>query len=264
MTLSAAMNEDGRRAWLRRQLDPAAQTQGLSLVNSGLVAAILTSGLFAVLDTEPTISGPHTQFFSAAELVFGLLFALEYGLRLWLAGEGASSAAWRARLRWAVSLPALVDLAALLPMLLALGSPVALLRLLRLVRILRLAKLGRFSGAWRVMGEAVHERRYELALSLCAALAAMLLAASLLYVVEGPLQPDKFGSIPRALWWAAMTLTTIGYGDVYPQSPLGRALAAAFAFVGIGLIAAPTGILAAAFSAAYQRRNRAAADRGEI
>jgi voltage-gated potassium channel len=90
----------------------------------------------------------------------------------------------------------------------------------------------------------------------------MLVSATALYLVEGPEQPDKFGSIPRALWWAAVTLTTIGYGDVFPVTPLGKLLAAMTAMAGIGLIAAPTGILAAAFSEAFQRQHhrRAAHD----
>ena len=84
----------------------------------------------------------------------------------------------------------------------------------------------------------------------------MVFSASLLYLVEGPAQPDKFGSIPRALWWATAALTTIGYGDVYPITVLGRILAAATALGGIGLVAMPTGIMAAAFSEAVQKHSR--------
>jgi voltage-gated potassium channel len=222
-----------------------------------MIAAIFISGALAVLETDPMISDGRGPMLAVVERLFGLLFALEYGLRLWIAARAGAARPWRARLQWALSPAALVDLVAFAPMLLSTGgAPTALLRFVRLARMLRLAKLGRFSTAWSLIAQAVSARRYELLLSLYAALAAMLTSASLLYLVEGPLQPDKFGSIPRALWWSAMTLTTIGYGDVYPLSPLGRLLASATAVVGIGLIAAPTGILAAAFSAAYQRRRR--------
>ena len=126
------------------------------------------------------------------------------------------------------------------------------LRIFRLMRILRLIKLGRMSLAMNYLIEAITARRVELLLSFFVGLFFLILSASALYVVEGEVQPDKFGSIPRTLWWAAVTLTTIGYGDVYPVTPLGKVFAGLVAFAGIGLIALPTGILAAAFSEAVQ------------
>lgn len=127
------------------------------------------------------------------------------------------------------------------------------LRLVRLLRILRIAKLGRMSRTFRQLVAAIASRRYELILTMLLAIGLVLAGASLLYWAEGEVQPDKFGSIPRALWWAVVTLTTIGYGDVYPITPLGKVFAGAVAFAGIGLIAMPAGILAAAFSDAMQR-----------
>lgn len=238
---------------LRAQLDPTRRTAGLSPLNRLLVGAIVVSVVLTVIETEPAIASGRETLFRAAELAFGVLFAAEYGARLWLAGHGEGSR-WAQRLSWMISPAALLDLAALLPMLVLPGTPAAMLRILRLLRIVRLARLGRFSAAWTLIADAVKARRYELGLSFGAALIAMLLAVSLLYVVESPSQPEAFGSIPRALWWAVMTFTTIGYGDVYPQSSLGKALTGVFAVIGIGLIAAPTGILAAAFSDAWQAR----------
>lgn len=229
-----------------------------------MVAAILVSVALGVLDTEPALSASWLGFFRCTEVFFGVLFAAEYAARFWIAGPDASGSIWRSRLRWALSPAALIDLLAFSPMLFLTGwAPTSLLRLARLLRILRLAKLGRFSRAWSLIAQAVHERRYELLLSLYAALTVMIVSATLLYLVEGRLQPDKFGSIPRALWWSVMTLTTIGYGDVYPQTVVGKALASVTALVGIGLIAAPTGILAAAFSDAFQRRRSQEARRAE-
>jgi voltage-gated potassium channel len=251
-----------KRPTLRRrvyaQIEPAARRRGLSLINKVVVAAILLSVLAAVVGTEPLIVRGRETLFEDLERVFAGLFAIEYGLRLWTVVErpGHHHPVW-GRLRWVISPIALIDLAAWAPSLLLPGlAPTYILRVFRLARSLRLAKLGRFSHAWRLVGEAVYARRFELLLTLGAALFALLLSATAMYLAEGQSQPEKFGSIPRALWWATVTLTTIGYGDVYPVTPLGKLLAGLTAVVGIGLIAAPTGILAAAFSEAFQRQRR--------
>lgn len=184
------------------------------------------------------------------------MFLIEYGARIWVAAENpAYAAGWRGRLRYVVSPTALVDLLALSPMLfVAYGSEVFLLRLVRLARILRLARLGRFSAAAAEIAAALRSRRYELGMSVALAGLLLLVSATLLYVAEGQHQPESFGSIPRAMWWSIATLTTVGYGDVYPVTPLGKVMAAITAVAGIGLIAMPTGILAAAFSDALQKR----------
>ncbi len=160
------------------------------------------------------------------------------------------------RLRYMLTPAALLDLAALLPPLLTLaGGETFLLRAARLLRILRLARLGRFSTAMQHIGVAIRSRRYELLLSLGVAFGLLLTSSTLLYLAEQEAQPENFGSIPRAMWWSIATLTTVGYGDVYPLTALGKFFAAITALTGIGLIAMPTGILAAAFSDALQRQS---------
>jgi voltage-gated potassium channel len=229
---------------------------GLSRIDTAICVLIVASVLVAVLETEPTIFDAHKGLFRAAELVFATVFLIEYVLRFWIVGARAPSP-WRVRARWVVSPPALIDLAAIVPGLMFLGgTPAFGLRLFRIVRILRIARLGRFTRAFGFLSEAIRSRQYELYLTFIAALIFLLLAATVMYLVEGRVQPSRFGSIPRALWWATVTLTTIGYGDVTPATTLGRAVAGVTAFVGIGLVAAPTGILAAAFSeAAHRQRN---------
>ena len=122
--------------------------------------------------------------------------------------------------------------------------------------MLRLAKLGRTSKAWDHIREAVYERRYEFALILFLLVLTVLISASLLYLAEAEAQPDKFGSIPRSLWWAIVTLTTVGYGDAYPVTALGRFLAGIIAITGVMMIALPTGIFASSFTEAMERRQR--------
>ena len=249
-----------RPGWLKRairaELDPHETTRGLSKTNKLLCGVILTAVASAVIETEPTISSHHERFFRLLELSFGAIFATELLVRGWsAAGEARTiEEAWTSRAKWLFSIPTFIDLLALSPTLFSVGvMPYYGLRLLRLLRILRIARLGRFSRAWTFLAKAIASRRDELLMTLVAALLVMLLSSTALYIVEGRVQPEKFGSIPRAMWWAVVTLTTIGYGDVTPVTPLGKVLAGVTAFLGIGLIAAPTGILAAAFTqAAHQ------------
>ena len=246
---------DARRK-LYDQLDPPHWPgRGLSPVNAVLVVAILLATATAVLETEPVLTQGREHLFRAAEIGFGLFFAGEYLARLWVAAAADEpGAAWRKRLRFAVSPAGLIDLAVVATTFAPfLAANAQMLRLLRLFRIVRLAKLGRMSAAMRHLGEAVASRRMELALTAGLGAGLMVTGATLLYWLEGEIQPDKFGSIPRSLWWAVITLTTTGYGDSYPVTPAGKLVAAAVAICGIGVIALPAGIFASAFSDAVQR-----------
>lgn len=239
------------KARLAKQLDPALRERpGLSWPNRILAAIIVISVTLAILQTEPTLSAyqPH---FRAFELVFFAIFALEYGLRVWVSTENPSI---KSRLHYMLRPVSLIDALVLISMASTLFGPqAALFRMFRLLRLLLLARLGRFSQAISNLGGAVLERRFELLVSAAIAGLMLLLTSSLLYVLEGGSQPDAFGSIPRAMWWSVATLTTVGYGDVVPVTVAGRICAGLSAVAGIGLIAMPTGILAAAFSDAMNR-----------
>lgn len=244
------------RARLHRQLDPAQAPEGaLSPVNRLVLAAVLASVALTVLESEPVIRAGREGWFRAAEVGFTTLFAVEYLARLWTAVErpGFAHPVW-GRLRYAAQPAALIDLLALAPLLLGLlGGEAFMLRLIRVLRILRLARLGRFSMALHVLGDAVRDRRFELGVSVIFAAGLLLVSSTVLHLLEGGLQPEVFGSIPRAMWWSVATLTTVGYGDVTPITGGGKLFAGITAVTGIGLIAMPTGILAAAFSDALQR-----------
>ncbi|HEV2746844.1 MAG TPA: ion transporter [Allosphingosinicella sp.] len=243
-----------RRLYL--QLDPRAWPKpGLSPLNTLVTAAIIVATAAAIAETEPLVTTGRERLFEALELGFGIFFLAEYAGRLWTVVEDRGSRpAWRCRLAFVRSPAAIFDLLAILSALLPfVGASGAMLRLVRLLRIFRLAKLGRMSAALRNLSSAVASRRFELAATVGLALMLVVFGATALYWIEGEIQPDKFGSIPRALWWAVVTLTTIGYGDLFPVTPLGKLVAAFVAVAGIGLIAMPTGILASAFSEASQR-----------
>ncbi|MEQ8346012.1 MAG: ion transporter [Sneathiellaceae bacterium] len=254
-------------AGLRRrshlQLSPLARTKnGLSLANKCICLIIVLSSVLAILETEPTFVRGWESGIYGLELAFTAIFVLEYAARVWTAVEDPAyrHPLW-GRLRYVLTVPAIVDLLAILPVLLLAGaSDAILLRLFRLFRILRLARLGRFSMACNHVLEAIRSRRHELLLSLLVAVIALVVSSTLLFLAEGAVQPATFGSIPRAMWWSIATLTTVGYGDVYPVTVLGKVLAAFTAVMGIGLIAMPTGILAAAMSDAFQRRQHRAID----
>jgi len=192
------------------------------------------------------------------EWVFTGFFLLEYAARVWVQGENPMyNEGLIGRLRYVVTPAAVLDLLAIAPILVTFaGSEAFLLRLFRVFRVLRLARLGRFSQAMGNVIEAIRSRRHELWLSVGAALVLLVLSATVLYLVEGEDQREAFGSIPRAMWWAVATLTTVGYGDVYPVTVLGRIFASITAIAGIALIAMPTGILAAAFSDAMQGQKK--------
>lgn len=241
------------RRRLAEALDPALRDRpGLSPLNRAVVAVILASLLLVVLETEPALSEPHAAIFAGLELLVLALFAAEYAARIWVSVENPRNAS---RLGYALRPMALLDLVVILSMATAfVGFEGTLLRLLRLIRLLRVARLGHFAAAFDNIAEAVKARRHELAVSVGIAASLLLVSASALYVLEGGHQTQAFGSIPRAMWWSVATLTTVGYGDVVPVTPLGRLFAAVTAVTGIGLIAMPAGILASAFSDAMQRK----------
>ena len=239
-----------------RQLEPTAwRRKGLSPVNQFLVYLIIIAVIEAVLDTEPVISQGREFLLDNIEFGLGLIFLVEYVARLWVAVENPRFAKYRyPRLRYAITPIAIIDLLAILPALFAFGGASSLvLRFFRVLRMLRLAKLGRTSKAFKLLREAFVQKRQEFALILGMLMVTILVAGSLLYFAEGDVQPDKFGSIPRAMWWAIVTLTTVGYGDSFPITPLGKFLAGAIAIMGVMLIALPTGLFAASFTEAMEK-----------
>lgn len=247
------------RARLHRQLEPDAwEGQGLSPLNRWVVVLIVLASLFAVFETEAIYQDRLVSVFLAAEAAFVSVFALEYLLRLYAAGEDPRYRGFRGRLRYMVSWWSLIDLLAIAPSLIAFGTDNAfLVRLLKLLRLLRLSRLGRFSQAIDALAQALVIRRYELVVSCGIAGLLLVLSSALLYVAEAGVQPEAFGSIPRALWWSVATLTTVGYGDVAPVTAIGRIFAALTAIAGIGMIAMPTGILASAFSDVVRQQQAA-------
>jgi len=245
-------------------LEPSAwKEKGLSPVNKVICVLILFSVAICLIETEPVVIKGREFLFPILEYSLTAIFFLEYCMRLWVAVEKTEYRdPVRGRVKYAFSFYAVIDLIAILAIILtAFGTTPMLLRFFRLIRILRLARLGRFSKAISRMHYALSTRMPDLFLSIFVAGFILIISSTLLYLAEGGVQPDTFGSIPRAMWWGIATLTTVGYGDAYPITVFGKILGAITAVIGIGLIAMPAGILAAAFSDAMQQeRNKESAE----
>jgi len=240
------------RKSLSESLDPTTRKEkGLSRTNICIVGLIILSIALGIAETETTLTDGLESFYATAHLAFFAIFSIEYIARVYAAPENPANSS---SLAYVLTLSSLLDLLVLISFLLPFfGLEASILRIFRAARLVRLANLGRYSLALQLIYNAVAERRYELGLSIIMAFSLMLLSSTILYLAERSSQPEAFGSIPRAMWWSVATLTTVGYGDVVPVTVLGRIAAALTAVTGIGIIALPTGILAAAFSDGIRR-----------
>ncbi len=225
-----------------------------------ILTLITLNGVALVLETVQGIHGRAERLFTLFENFSVLIFTVEYLLRLWCCTTSPDYARpVRGRLKFALTPLALIDLLAILPFYLRLLAPwmgldLRLLRTVRLFRLFRLAKLVRYSVALRTFERVLREKKEELLTSLTFLGLMLLLAATLMYFAERDAQSDKFSSIPAAMWWGIATLTTVGYGDVFPITTIGKLIGSVIAVLGIGMFALPTGILGAAFLEEVERR----------
>lgn len=213
---------------------------------SMFLAVLIVVNCFALsIETVPSIYVGHSGIFQWLEVASTGIFAVEYLLRLWVCVELPQfSAQFSGRLRYAFSPLAILDLLAIL----AFFAPVDLrfLRIFRLTRLLRVLHMEVFNRSMQAILDAIARRRHLLYVSVAMMATAVYCTAVLLYTVEHSAQPTKFSSIPETVWWAVVTLTTIGYGDIAPITPVGKALTSVIAIFGIGIFALPTAILTAA------------------
>ncbi|MEM9209668.1 MAG: ion transporter, partial [Pseudomonadota bacterium] len=240
------------RSSVYRVLETANNGDALSkVVDILLVGLILASVVAVILESMPDVSVRYAEVFFWFEAVTVSVFSIEYFLRVWTCVEDSryrkpSGSSLIARLRFMGSFHAVVDLLAILPFYMIMfglfGN--ADMRFLRAVRLLRVLKLTRYSPALNMLIATMAENGRNLAAAFSILLTVMLLAASGIYYFERDAQPEDFGSIPAAMWWAFATLTTVGYGDVTPITVGGKVFGACITVVGLGMVALPTGILA--------------------
>lgn len=224
-----------------------------------IMALIFLSILSIILQSYETLATRYNDAFHVFEVVTVLVFTVEYLLRIWTA-DLLYPEAKHPRLKYVLSFMAIVDLLAILPFYLPFVAVdlrfLRMVRLLRLFRLLRVFKLGRYFDALNVIVDVLRESATQLLISVALCLFVMLFSAIIMYTVENPVQPEQFPNVISSLWWAICTLTTVGYGDVYPVTAVGRFFAAVISLVGIGIIAIPTGIIAGGFSSAINKRGK--------
>ncbi|HYP52092.1 MAG TPA: ion transporter [Pyrinomonadaceae bacterium] len=223
-----------------------------------VMTLIVFNVLAVVLETVEEISRPLARVFQLFEDFSVVVFTVEYVLRLWsCVSEPKYRHPVRGRLRYALTPLALIDLLAIIPFYLEfLPVDLRFVRVLRLFRLLRIFKLARYSASLRTLDDVVRSKKEELLVTLFIVAVMLVFAASAMYYAENEAQPDKFSSIPSSMWWGVTTLTTVGYGDVFPVTPVGRLLGAIIAVLGVGLFALPTGILASGFSEELRKNRR--------
>ena len=208
--------------------------------------------------TVPELRARYGPLFLGIEVGTVVLFALEYLLRVWISDEHVPLKRYGrlgARLRYIVSPAALVDLMAVAPSLIGFAFGVYDVNVFAVFRLLRFLKLARYSAGMSSLVNAVASERRALAASAVVMAGLIVTAASLMHAIEGHIQPDRFGSIPLAMYWAVTTLTTVGYGDIVPVTGAGRALAGIVMLFGFCMFALPVGIIATAFAREIHSRD---------
>ncbi|HID82793.1 MAG TPA: ion transporter [Chromatiales bacterium] len=222
-----------------------------------LIVLIVASVVANILASVQDIYTEYEAWLQTLELVTVAVFSVEYILRIWSCVESPDprfhqQPLW-GRVRYALSPMVIIDLLAILPFYLVLWMSVDLM-FLRVFRLFRIFKLTRYSPAMGLLLTVLRKESKSFGAAMFIMLVVLVIVASGIYLVENEAQPEAFASIPAAMWWAVATLTTVGYGDVTPITPLGKIFGACVTIVGVGMVALPAGILASAFSDELRQR----------
>lgn len=224
------------------------------------IVLIVANVLIVILETVQSIYLQYSELFRTVEIVSLGVFTVEYSLRLWCCtAEDRYSAPIKGRLLYIITPLALIDLVAILPtylslVLLPIGVDFLFLRALRLFRVFRVLKLGHYSDSLAMIKRVVAAKSGELFVVAFTAVIVLVVASSAMYYVEFASHSPTFTSIPAAMWWGVETLTTVGYGDIYPQTAVGKALGSVIALMGIALFALPAGILGSGFYEEFHKQ----------
>jgi voltage-gated potassium channel len=246
-----------RSAWrdLRRQVHDILEVGGEAhplgyAVNAFIVILIVLNAIAFAAETVDSLAARYGTLFRAFNFFSVIVFTVEYVLRLWAAVDIPTLSRmkpWQARARFASKPIMVIDLLAFLPWYLGWLFPVDL-RFLRVLRLFRLLKFARYSPALQTLGRVLADEYRALLGALLVMLVLLLFSATALYYAERAAQPDTFGSVPQAAWWALETLTTVGYGDAIPATPIGKMLGGVVMLLGVFMFALPIAIISTGFS----------------
>ena len=225
-------------------------------INLFLMLLISANVAMVILGSVDSVGSRFQAAFYRFNLLSVAIFSVEYVTRLWVCVESPRSSFHhpiKGRLRYAITPMALIDFMAIAPFFAAFIMPTVDLRFLRVFRVFRLLKLSRYFPALHTIGDVVYEQRRALVSAFFVMVVMLIFSSSLMYTIEKQAQPDSFSSIPAAMWWGMATLTTVGYGDVTPITPLGKLAGTFIAMFGIGMFALPAAILASGFTREMER-----------
>lgn len=222
------------------------------VINIFIIILIILNVTAVIVETVPSFhdSPSEKQFFHYFELISVIIFTIEYVLRVWSSNhEPKYKHSFKGRLKYIFSGGALIDLLAILPFYLhsIIGFDLRVLRMLRLLRFFRLFRLTAYMRATKLVATVFRSRVNELLLSLVLILFLIIIASCLVYFAEHQVQPDTFKSIPATIWWAVVSLTTVGYGDMIPITTLGKTFSAIILLAGVAMLALPAGIITSGF-----------------
>ncbi|GAB4400784.1 MAG: ion transporter [Microscillaceae bacterium] len=238
---------------------PSQDKDGLgTLIYQALVWLIMFNLVFIIFESFEELD-PWKGIFFYFEVFSVIIFSLEYLLHCWTAPlRYPRQSHMGARVRYVFSFMGIVDLLSILPFYLPFFIRIDLraLRALRLVRLLRVFKLNRYSPSLALLAEIIEEKKQELSITIFLTFILLLVASTLMYHLEHEIQPERFPNVGATFWWAVATLTTVGYGDVYPVTNWGRFLSGCIALLGIGIVALPTSILSASYLEKLQQKTQ--------
>ncbi|MBC8754070.1 ion transporter [Kordia sp. YSTF-M3] len=222
-----------------------------------IISLILLNILAVVLESVLAIRENYQQVFNYFEIFSVIIFSIEYLFRIWSITENKKyQNPISGRLRYLFSFYSLIDLVAILPAYIPffIGLDTRVVRGIRILRLFRILKLSRYNKAFSHLKQVIQSTKEQLAISLFAVLMLLVISSTLMYYVENEAQPEAFSSIPATMWWGVATLTTVGYGDVYPITETGKLMAGVIAILGVGLFALPAGILANGFGSNLEHK----------
>ncbi len=231
-----------------------------------ILTLIVLNILSIVLESHVYLRTKYKDYFYLFELISVIIFTIEYLLRLWTSDIKFSKLSKKKALLKQIKIPlSIIDLVAILPFYLPMILPIDLrvLRLFRMARFFRILKINRYSNALALIIKVLRNKKDTLWATFYILSMTILTASVFMYYAESRVQPENFSSITATLWWAVATLTTVGYGDIYPITALGKILAAVISITGIGIVALPTGIISSGFIEELDRKSHTCPHCGE-